>query len=193
MRMRRINSWGEVFSMSSPQSPYVWYIRKIDVSLGDFPPEFLKHKVRESKSPLQMLFWLTILDQVLPELLKAVEFGGAGAKALTPILKIGGKLTQDEFNTLILPSIISLFASQDRAIRYSLCENLEGFVKFIPDKVVNDKIFPSLATGFSDVNVRPIFNIYLDVCSKPNLLGIHSGANSESNLTHGPQSKSTAV
>ncbi len=97
--------------------------------------------------------------KVLPELLKAVEFGGAGAKALAPILKIGGKLNQEEFNSLILPSIVSLFASQDRAIRYSLCENLEGFIKFIPEKVVNDKIFPSLATGFSDVNVIFTFQL----------------------------------
>ena len=125
-------------------------------------------------------------DQVLPELLKAVEFGGAGAKALTPILKIGGKLTQEEFNSLILPSIISLFASQDRAIRYSLCENLEAFVKFIPDKVVNDKIFPSLATGFSDVNVGLMSDILPVVYPKLKPTGIHPGANSQGNLTDGP-------
>jgi SCY1-like protein 1 len=85
--------------------------------------------------------------------LKAVEFGGAGGKALTPILKTGAKLTQDEFNSLILPTLVNLFAIQDRAIRFTLCEHLESFIKFIPEKVVNEKIFPSLATGFLDTNV----------------------------------------
>ncbi len=114
------------------------FLKQINESLESLSPEFSKYKV-------------------LPELLKALEYGGAGANTLTPILKIGGKLTQDEFNSLVLPCIINLFASTDRAIRKSLCEHLENFIEFIPEKVVNDKIFPHLVLGFSDSHVSFFF------------------------------------
>ncbi|KND03592.1 SCY1 protein kinase [Spizellomyces punctatus DAOM BR117] len=107
------------------------FIRKIDASLESFPLEFCKYKI-------------------LPELIQAVEYGGAGAKALTPILKLGGKLDQQEFDNLVVPIVIKLFASSDRAIRVSLCEGLPNFINNLNSKTVSDKIFPNLAIGFMD-------------------------------------------
>ena len=57
----------------------------------DFPEEFFKMKV-------------------LPELLKSVEFGGGGPKVLGAILKIGSKLSPEEFNSKLTPAIVRLFA-----------------------------------------------------------------------------------
>ncbi|KAI9197249.1 armadillo-type protein [Polychytrium aggregatum] len=109
------------------------FLRKIDASIDTFPTDFCKYKI-------------------LPELINALEFGGAGAKALTPILKIGSKMTHEEFDSLITPIIVRLFSSNDRSIRSSLCENLGHFVEHLSTKVVNDKIFPNLATGFGDTS-----------------------------------------
>ena len=86
-------------------------------------------------------------------MIKALEFGGAGAKALNPILKLGSKLTQEEFDLLIVPIIVKLFASPDRSIRISLCENMGHFITHLNNKTVTDKIFPNLATGFHDISV----------------------------------------
>ena len=120
----------EEMSIKEPHEKEI-FLRKMDEKIESFPISFSKFKV-------------------LPELLKAIEFGGAGAKALTQTLKIGLKLDKNEFNSLILPTLVNLFASQDRAIRMSLCENLESFIPFIPEKIINEKIFPSLSTGFND-------------------------------------------
>ncbi|KAI9092883.1 armadillo-type protein [Phlyctochytrium arcticum] len=109
------------------------FIKKIDNSLDSFPLEFCKYKI-------------------LPELIKAVEYGGAGAKALSPILKLGGKLNQQEFDQLVIPTVIKLFASSDRQIRLSLCEGLPNFANNLSAKVISDKIFPSLAMGFLDTS-----------------------------------------
>ncbi|ORY40454.1 ARM repeat-containing protein [Rhizoclosmatium globosum] len=109
------------------------FLNKLNNSLETFPADFCKHKI-------------------LPELIKALEFGGAGSKALTPILKIGNKLDQAEFDTLLVPILVKMFALPDRAIRVSLCENLGGFIDKLNPRVLNDKIFPHLSTGFSDTN-----------------------------------------
>ncbi|KAI8822171.1 armadillo-type protein [Fimicolochytrium jonesii] len=109
------------------------FLKKIDMSLDTFPTEFCKYKI-------------------LPELIKALEFGGAGAKALGPILKLGGKLEQEEFDSAVVPIIVKLFASTDRAIRVSLCEGLPSFVNNLNAKIVTEKIFPNLAMGFMDTS-----------------------------------------
>ncbi|KAI9329125.1 armadillo-type protein [Zopfochytrium polystomum] len=109
------------------------FFRTLTTTLDDFPADFCAYKI-------------------LPELMNALEFGGAGAKALTPILKIGAKLNSQDFEALLLPSIVKLFASPDRVIRITLCENLGSFIEHMSGRLVNDKIFVNLATGFLDTN-----------------------------------------
>ncbi|KMU87096.1 kinase family protein [Coccidioides immitis H538.4] len=74
------------------------FINELDELSDDFPEEFFKMKI-------------------LPELLKSVEFGGGGPKVLTTVLKIGTKLTDDEYNQKLTPAIVRLFANPDRAIK----------------------------------------------------------------------------
>ncbi|KAI8922758.1 armadillo-type protein [Entophlyctis helioformis] len=109
------------------------YLTKINLSVETFPIDFCKYKI-------------------LPEIIKALEFGGAGAKALNPILKIGSRLSHAEFDTLIVPIVVKLFSSPDRAIRVTLCENLTHYIGHLSQKIVSDKIFPNLATGFGDTS-----------------------------------------
>ena len=97
----------------------------------EFPEEFFKMKV-------------------LPELMNSVEFGGGGPKVLGALLRIGLKLSEDEFQSQLLPVIVRLFASPDRAMRVCLLDNLPQMIDRIPQKTVNDKIFPMLVTGFTD-------------------------------------------
>ena len=88
--------------------------------------------------------------KILPELQKSVEFGGGGPKVFNAIMKIGTKLSDDEFEARLAPLIIRLFASPDRAIRVCLLDNLPLFIDRISQKDVNGKIFPMLITGFTD-------------------------------------------
>jgi len=80
--------------------------------------------------------------KVLPELLKSVEFGGGGPKVLSAILKIGGNLSQDEFNAKLTPVVVRLFGNPDRAIRVCLLDHLPVMIENLSQKIVNDKLFP---------------------------------------------------
>ena len=100
-------------------------------TVGTFPIQFCKYKI-------------------LPELLQSLEFGGAGSKALKPILTIGGRFGKEDFNELVTPSIIKLFNSNDRSIRLALCEKIESYVEHLSPQACNDTIFPNLASGFLD-------------------------------------------
>ncbi|KAJ5185774.1 hypothetical protein N7491_006357 [Penicillium cf. griseofulvum] len=108
------------------------FINELDNLSDDFPEEFFKMKV-------------------LPELLKSVEFGGGGPKVLGATMKIGAKLSADEFNAKLTPVIIRLFGNPDRALRVCLLDNLPLMIDNLPQRIVNDKIFPQMTSGFTDV------------------------------------------
>lgn len=89
--------------------------------------------------------------KVLPELVKSVEFGGGGPKALGVILKIASKLPNDDFESRIIPFIVKMFGIPDRAVRVYLLDSLPIMIDRLPQKIVNDKIFPQIVTGFTDL------------------------------------------
>lgn len=105
--------------------------RELDALTDDFPEDFFKMKI-------------------LPELLKSVEFGGGGPSVFGAILKIGLKMSDDEFEARLVPVILRLFNSPDRAMRVCLLDNLPLMIDRIPQKDVNNKIWPSMTTGFTD-------------------------------------------
>jgi hypothetical protein len=91
----------------------------------DFPEDFFKMKI-------------------LPEIMKSVEFGGGGPKAMNMVLKISAKLSSDDFETKVQPFIVRQFGNPDRALRVSLLDGLPLMIDRLPQKVVNDKIFPQM-------------------------------------------------
>ncbi|SPN97476.1 probable protein kinase family protein [Cephalotrichum gorgonifer] len=108
------------------------FLSDLGEQLEDFPEDFLKMKV-------------------LPELLKSAEFGGGGPKALEVVMKIAAGLPSDDFDSNVTPVVIRLFGNPDRALRVSLLDNLPLIIERLPQRVVNDKIFPQLVTGFTDL------------------------------------------
>ncbi|KAI9829370.1 MAG: hypothetical protein M1826_005690 [Phylliscum demangeonii] len=108
------------------------FLKDLQDIWDDFPDDFLKTKI-------------------LPELLKCVEFAGGGPKVFAMVVKISTKLTEDEYETVLTPVLIRLFANPDRTIRVCLLDNLPLLIDHLPQKVVSDKIFPQMVTGFTDV------------------------------------------
>ena len=108
------------------------FMQELDEVADDFPDDFLSVKV-------------------LPELLKSVEFGGGGPEVFTSVIKIGKKLSGEQWDSRIMPVIVRLFANPDRAIRVCLLDNLPQMIDHLSQKTVNDKIFPQMVTGFTDV------------------------------------------
>lgn len=112
--------------------------------------------------------------KVLPLLTSALEFGtgmSAFSAILTSVLKIGAMLSTEEYAATIVPSVVKLFSSNERAVRvhllqvalslnvrvnhcfllaWLLTQNLSGYASSLTNDLVNEKIFPHVITGFAD-------------------------------------------
>ncbi|KAK3564840.1 hypothetical protein QTP86_029889 [Hemibagrus guttatus] len=109
------------------------FFQDLSDNLDSFPEDFCKHKV-------------------LPQLLTAFEFGNAGAVVLTPLFKVGKYLTAEEYQQKIIPVIVKMFSSTDRAMRIRLLQQMEQFIQYLNDAAVNSQIFPHVVHGFTDTN-----------------------------------------
>ncbi|CAD6893245.1 unnamed protein product [Tilletia controversa] len=142
-RLQNVASGMDSFMLSS-DSERGALMRVLAESSEAFPSEFLQHKV-------------------LPSLLQALSYNPAlqaqqtlsaptmhAAKILPLVLKLGSPLAEKEWNESISPTIVKCYGSPDRAMRMSLLENLELYSNRLSLKVVCDKIWPRLITGFHD-------------------------------------------
>ncbi|PON37894.1 Coatomer beta subunit [Trema orientale] len=93
-----------------------------------------------------------VLKKLLPLLASALEFGSAAAPALTALLKMGSWLSTEEFSAKVLPTVVKLFASNDRAIRVGLLQHIDQFGESLSAQVVDEQVYPHVATGFSDTS-----------------------------------------
>nr|XP_043631418.1 probable inactive serine/threonine-protein kinase scy1 [Erigeron canadensis] len=93
-----------------------------------------------------------VLKKLLPLLASSLEFGSAAAPALTAFLKIGAWLPSEEFNKKVLPTIVKLFASNDRAIRVGLLQHIDQYGESFSAQVVDEQVYAHVATGFSDTS-----------------------------------------
>ncbi|KAK1373965.1 putative inactive serine/threonine-protein kinase scy1 [Heracleum sosnowskyi] len=91
-----------------------------------------------------------VLKKLLPLVASALEFGSAAAPALTALLKMGAWLSAEEYIIKVLPTLVKLFASNDRAIRVSLLQHIDQFGDSLSTQIVDEQIYPHVATGFSD-------------------------------------------
>ena len=81
------------------------FFNELNKSLDSFPESFAKHKI-------------------LPQLLNAFEFGGAGSAVLAPLFKLGKMLDNAEYQKRIVPCVVKLFSSTDRATRLNLLQQV---------------------------------------------------------------------
>uniref|UniRef100_A0A671R5J3 N-terminal kinase-like protein n=1 Tax=Sinocyclocheilus anshuiensis TaxID=1608454 RepID=A0A671R5J3_9TELE len=109
------------------------FFQDLSENLDSFPEVFCKHKV-------------------LPQLLTAFEFGNAGAVVLTPLFKVGKYLSAEEYQQKIIPVIVKMFSSTDRAMRIRLLQQMEQFIQYLNEAAVNSQIFPHVVHGFTDTN-----------------------------------------
>jgi len=65
-------------------------------------------------------------------------------------LQLGKLLDSEEYQRKIVPCVVKLFSSTDRATRINLLQQLDLFVDHLQPSTVNDQIFPHVSSGFSD-------------------------------------------
>lgn len=107
-------------------------LKSLKDSAGSFPVEFSSFKI-------------------IPSLISALEYGGAAAPAILPlVLQFGKSLPPTDYPNVILGPVVKLFASPDRGTRMALLDHLPEFAQYLDKKLVSDKIWPNLQTGFHD-------------------------------------------
>jgi hypothetical protein len=78
-------------------------------------------------------------------LVSALEYGGASAAAILPlVLQLGKNVSPEEYSSIIIGPLCKLFASPDRGTRMALLDHLSDFSEKLDKKIVADKIWPHL-------------------------------------------------
>jgi SCY1-like protein 1 len=86
--------------------------------------------------------------RVLPSLVSALEFGGASAASIVPLLlRLGKNVDTSEYQTAVLGPVVKLYANPDRGIRMALLDNLSEYSDKLDKKTVSDKIWPHLVSS----------------------------------------------
>lgn len=73
-------------------------------------------------------------------------------KILFLFFQLGRLLDEADYQKKIVPCVVKLFSSNDRATRSRLLQQLEHFIGHLQASTVNDQIFPQIAHGFMDTN-----------------------------------------
>ena len=106
---------------------------ELEGHLGDLPKDFCKNKI-------------------LSDLINAFEFGEAGAAILNPLFKIGKLLNEPEFQEKLAPCIVKLYQCKDRATRAKLLQQIETYIDYLSEDVINNQLFGQIVQGFHDSN-----------------------------------------
>lgn len=108
-------------------------LRKMNTLIDTIPDEIAKHKV-------------------MPLVLTVFDYGTPDYTSLPVLLKIGGMLPADDFQRRVVPCLIKLFSSPDRATRIHLLQHLKSYIEHLDRSVINKEIFQHVVTGFSDTH-----------------------------------------
>ncbi|TFY50780.1 hypothetical protein EVG20_g11332 [Dentipellis fragilis] len=90
---------------------------------------------------------------VLPSLINALSIPAntSIASTILPlVVQLGVNVPTEEYSATVLTPIVKLFASPDRGTRMALLDVLPEIAPRLDKKMVSDKIWPHLQTGFSD-------------------------------------------
>ncbi|KAJ8434402.1 hypothetical protein Cgig2_002604 [Carnegiea gigantea] len=134
------------------------FFRKLPTLSEQLPRQIVLKKVASSilcfvqiySFKLKCLYFT--LCSLITVLASALEFGSAVAPALTALLKMGSWLPAEEFNIKVLPTIVKLFSSNDRAIRVALLQHIDQYGESLSAQIVDEQVYPHVATGFSDTS-----------------------------------------
>lgn len=130
-RLVKVCSGLDNFSLGS-EGEKTTLLRTLKESSSSFPTEFISFRV-------------------LPSLVSALQYGGASAPAILPlVLQMGKSVAPQDYSSVILVHLVKLYASPDRGTRLALLEHLSEYADKLDKKTVGEKIWPHLQTGFSD-------------------------------------------
>lgn len=106
-----------------------------------FTPDFLMYKVLPAL--------VAVLAAVPPP--GTIPSASTQPSVLLPlVLRLGQPLPKEEWDANVVPPLLKAYGSPDRSTRMALLENLALYAERMDNKVVVDKLWPNLITGFND-------------------------------------------
>ncbi|CAH8431440.1 unnamed protein product [Schistosoma rodhaini] len=109
------------------------FLKNLATQITSFPDDVCRHKI-------------------LPHLVNGLRYGSAGVEALLPVLRLIPLLSDSDFQTYVLPCLLKLFSSPERATRVRLLEHLPDFVQHLQTKCIETQIFGPVSAGFTDTH-----------------------------------------
>ncbi|CAH8432526.1 unnamed protein product, partial [Schistosoma guineensis] len=109
------------------------FLKNLATQITSFPDDVCRHKI-------------------LPHLVNGLRYGSAGVDALLPVLRLIPLLSDNDFQTYVLPCLLKLFSSPERATRVRLLEHLPDFVQHLQTKCIETQIFGPVSAGFTDTH-----------------------------------------
>ncbi|KAG1853067.1 hypothetical protein F4604DRAFT_1591656, partial [Suillus subluteus] len=120
------------FTLSSESDKASLLHRTLKESAYSFPPGFVSYRI-------------------LPCLASAPGFGSASVATIVPlVLQFGKNIAPDDYGSVVVAPPVKLLASADCGTRIAFLDNLPDFAEKLDEKIVVDKIWPNLQTGFTD-------------------------------------------
>ncbi|GAC95276.1 protein kinase [Pseudozyma hubeiensis SY62] len=116
-------------------------IKLLQEKPDSFTPDFLMYKVLPAL--------VAALAAVPPP--GTIPSASTQASVLLPlVLRLGQPLPKEEWNVSVVPPVLKAFTSPDRSTRMALLENLSLYAERMDNRIVTDKLWPNLITGFND-------------------------------------------
>ncbi|THH30408.1 hypothetical protein EUX98_g3776 [Antrodiella citrinella] len=132
-RLVRVCTGLDNFNLAS-ESEKAILLRTLKESAASLPTEFASYRV-------------------LPALASALEFGGASAAAILPlVLQLGRNVAPQDYGSVIMVHLVKLFASPDRGTRMALLDHLSEYADKLDKRMVVDKIWPNLVSACPNIN-----------------------------------------
>eukprot|EP01137_Pigoraptor_chileana_P032759 Opistho-2@22652 len=109
------------------------FFRRLPDVMDSFPPDACRHKI-------------------FPLLVGAIEYGSGGSQALTSLLKAAKWVSSEEYEKKVVPVVVRLFSSTDRALRMQLLQHIDSYGEHLKPAVVDQQVFPQVMNGFADAS-----------------------------------------
>ncbi|WWC64691.1 uncharacterized protein I303_107302 [Kwoniella dejecticola CBS 10117] len=92
-----------------------------------------------------------VIHKVLPSLLHSLSLPTAPSSAMLPlVLELGKLVPSSEYSKVVLEPVVKLYTSPDRGTRMALLDGLNEYADKMDNKMVQEKVWPNLITGFAD-------------------------------------------
>ncbi|WVR07770.1 hypothetical protein IAU60_004813 [Kwoniella sp. DSM 27419] len=91
------------------------------------------------------------IHRILPSLLHSLSLPSAPSSAMLPlVLELGKLVPPTDYPKIVLEPVVRLYVSPDRGTRMALLDGLSEYADKMDNKMVQDKVWPNLITGFAD-------------------------------------------